>query len=76
LDFKRIHQLAADALYLEPRFHLLDDEFSMQSTSTSITALDQEFVAFLERYPVTGVDKERVRNLGLQYLSRGLEKCD
>jgi exonuclease SbcD len=76
MDFRRIHQWGAEALYLEPRFQLQGDEFSLQSSSASITALDQEFVAFLDRYPVTGADKDRVRTLGLQYLSRGIEKCD
>ena len=75
LDFKRIQSWAREALYLEPRFQLQDDEFSVQ-TASGITALDQEFNSFMDHYPVTGTDKDRVRELGLRYLSRGLEGCD
>jgi exonuclease SbcD len=50
LDFKRIQGWAREALYLEPRYQLQDDEFSVQSAS-GITALDQEFISFLDHYP-------------------------
>ncbi len=75
LDFKRIQSWARKALYLEPRYQLQDDEFSVQ-TASGITALDQEFNSFMDHYPVTGTDKDKVRELGLRYLSRGLERCD
>jgi DNA repair protein SbcD/Mre11 len=75
LDFKRIQCWAQKALYLEPRYQLQDDEFSVQ-TASGITALDQEFNSFMDHYPVIGTDKDRVRELGLRYLSRGSERCD
>jgi hypothetical protein len=75
LDFKRIHSWAQQALYLEPRYQLQDDEFSVQ-TASGITALDQEFNSFMDHYPVIGTDKDRVRELGLRYLSRGSELCE
>ncbi len=75
LDFKRIQGWAQKALYVEPRYQLQDDAFSVQ-TASGITALDQEFTSFMDHYPVTGTDKDKVRELGLRYLNRGLEHCD
>ena len=75
LDFKRIQGWAQKALYVEPRYQLQDDAFSVQ-TASGITALDQEFNSFMDHYPVTGTDKDKVRELGLRYLNRGLEHCD
>jgi len=49
---------------------------SIQSGNATINSLEQEYVSFLERYPVEGVDKDAVRTKGLEYLKRGLEGSD
>jgi len=76
LDFRRIKELAAGAVHFEPRFEIDRENVSIQSGTATISSLEQEFVSFLERYPVEGVSKDAVRAQGLEYLKRGLEGSD
>ena len=76
LDFRGIYRTASAAMHLEPHFLIVDEDTSVQSSGTSFTALDQEFDSFLSQRPVEGVSKERIRQLGLEYLNRGLEPSD
>jgi exonuclease SbcD len=76
LDHITIRSLASDAAHFEPRFEMTTEDVSVQSHDVSLTALDQEFVSFLERYPVEGVPKDVVLEKGLDYLRRGLAPSD
>lgn len=76
LDFRRIRSMAAGAMHFEPRFEIDRDKVSIQAGSATINSLEQEFVSFLERYPVEHVDKDPLRVQGLEYLKRGMEASD
>ncbi len=76
LDFRRIRDLAAGAMHFEPRFEIDRENVSIQAGAATINSLEQEFVSFLERYPVEGVNKDALRAQGLEYLKRGLEGSD
>lgn len=76
LDFRRIKEQAAGAVHFEPRFEIDRENVSIQGGTATISSLEQEFVSFLERYPVEGVSKDAVRAQGLEYLKRGLEGSD
>lgn len=73
LDFRSIREMTLATVHFEPHFELAMEENQVQSSDVSLTALDQDFTNFLDRYPVEGVDKDGVREKGLAYLRRGLE---
>jgi DNA repair exonuclease SbcCD nuclease subunit len=76
LDFGRIREMTKSALVFDLRYDLIQENVTVQSSATMLSSLPREFVSFLERYPVEGVDKEVIRELGLEYLNRGLEESD
>lgn len=76
IDFRRLKELAAGATHFEPKFEISRENVSIQSGTATLNSLEQEFVSFLERYPVEGADKDAVRVQGLNYLKRGLEGSD
>jgi len=73
LNFRRVRELASSATHFEPKFEITRENVSVQFGSPTLTSLEQEFVSFLERYPVERADKDALRARGLEYLKRGLE---
>jgi exonuclease SbcD len=76
IDFRRIKELASPAVHFEPKFEICRENVSIQSGSATLSSLEQEYVSFLEHYPVEGADKDAIRSQGLEYLKRGLEGSD
>lgn len=74
LDFNWMKQATSGATHFELRCELLQEGTAVQSTGAALDSLDREFVSFLERYPVEKADKERIREMGLEYLRRGMEE--
>ena len=75
LDFRGLKELAAGAVHFEPRFEIEREKISIQAGAATINSLEHEFVSFLQRYPIEGVDKDSIQ-AGLEYLKRGLEESD
>ncbi|OPY33291.1 MAG: DNA double-strand break repair protein Mre11 [Methanomassiliicoccales archaeon PtaU1.Bin124] len=75
LDWQKIKDWASEAVQFIDNVGTLDDENEVQC-GTSISALDQEFVSFLDKYPVEGVPKDDIRVKGLDYLLRGSDRCE
>jgi exonuclease SbcD len=73
VDFKRLREMASSAVHFEPKFEVTQDHVSVQSGSATLSSLEEEFVSFLDRYPVENVDKDALKLQGLDYLKRGLE---
>jgi DNA repair exonuclease SbcCD nuclease subunit len=73
VDFKRLRELASAAVHFEPKFEVTQDCVSVQSGSATLSSLEEEFVSFLDRYPVGNVDKDALKLQGLDYLKRGME---
>ncbi len=73
VDFKRLRELASKAVHFEPKFEVTQENVSVASGSATLSSLEEEFVNFLDRYPVGNVDKDALRLQGLDYLKRGLE---
>lgn len=71
IDFNRVREWTSMAVHCEHNFGKCADDNSVQACDISISAIDQEFVSFLDRYAVEGVSKDRIRTQGLDYLSRG-----
>jgi exonuclease SbcD len=76
VDFKRLRDLAAKAAHFEPRFEVVQEGVSVQVGSSTLTSLEEEFVTYLDRYPIDNVDKDALKLCGLEYLKRGLEGSD
>ncbi|MDW5563054.1 MAG: exonuclease SbcCD subunit D [Methanomassiliicoccus sp.] len=73
VDFKRLRELASRAVHFEPKFEVVQDNISVQSGSATLSSLEEEFVHFLDRYPIGNVNKDALKLQGLDYLKRGLE---
>jgi len=73
LDFKRLRELASGAVHFEPKFEVLQGSVSVQAGPATLSSLEEEFVSYLDRYPVDNVDKDALKLQGLDYLRRGLE---
>ncbi|MBI0583420.1 MAG: exonuclease SbcCD subunit D [Methanomassiliicoccus sp.] len=73
VDFKRLRELASAAAHFEPKFDVVQDSVSVQPGSATLSSLEEEFVTFLDRYPVGNVDKDALKVQGLDYLKRRLE---
>jgi DNA repair exonuclease SbcCD nuclease subunit len=76
VNFHWLRQLAVKAMHFEPKFEVRPQDLAMQGKGASIGALDKEWVAFLESYPMERGDKSRVRSRGLEYLAKGVEESD
>jgi len=76
VDFRRLRELTAGATHFEPKFEVVQDKVSVQPGSTTLSSLEEEFVTFLDHYPIGNVDKDALKLQGLDYLKRGLEGSD
>ena len=76
INFHWLRQLAVKAMHFEPKFEVRPQDLNLQGKGTSIGALDKEWVAFLDNYPVERADKQKVRSRGLDYLAKGVEGSD
>ena len=49
---------------------------SVQSTSAVFGRIEDEFISFVNARPVENVDKQRIKELGLDYLKKGAGQSD
>jgi len=68
LDFNRLKKLTSDALHFEIRYEVVKDDQAIVATGAKFEALSTEFEGFLKKYAVEGLDKGKVKELGLKYL--------
>jgi DNA repair exonuclease SbcCD nuclease subunit len=73
LDLADLRQEAARAMHLEMRFDL-SEQAPSKGSGLSIGPLEREFSSFLERFPTSGSDKDRLRTLAAKYLERREEQ--
>jgi DNA repair protein SbcD/Mre11 len=76
VNFHWLRQLAAKAMHFESKFEVKPQDLVTQGKGASIGALDQEWVAFLDNYPMEKADRPKVRSRGLEYLAKGVEESD
>lgn len=69
LPFKRINELKAPAFYCDLRFERKEDDHQILALSSSIGRLNQEFVEYLNSIPLENLDRARLQDLGLKYLT-------
>jgi DNA repair exonuclease SbcCD nuclease subunit len=68
LDFNRLKKLTSDALHFEIRYEVVKEDQAIVATGAKFEALSIEFKGFLKKYAVEGLDKSKVKKLGLEYL--------
>ncbi|OGC76002.1 MAG: hypothetical protein A2145_00860 [candidate division Zixibacteria bacterium RBG_16_40_9] len=69
LPFRRINELKAPAFHCDLRFERRETDHQVLALSTSIGRLNQEFVEFINSIPLEKLDRNKLLNLGLKYLS-------
>ncbi len=69
LDFRKIAELKSRAFYFDLRLERKKERAKDQTAGTSIGKLNVEFEQFLKQMPVENLNKERLLELGLKYLT-------
>lgn len=69
LNFRRMAELKSKAFYFDLKFEREEKEGGNQATRTSIGKLNLEFQEYLNQVPVENLQKDRLLELGLKYLS-------
>ena len=69
LDFRKIAELKSRTFHLDLKFEKKEEEAKDQSAKTSIGKLNMEFQQFLKQAPVENLQKDKLLEMGLSYLS-------
>jgi len=68
LDISSIKKMASDALNFELRPGIVDSDRQVSSEDAAFDSMENEFMSYLAKVPVEGVDPKKIEALGLQYL--------
>jgi hypothetical protein len=74
LDLDAVRDTSKAALYLK-----LEPQFSAVATGVELpemTTMGARWEQYLEKQDLTGMDRDRVRQLGLQYIDKAVEAGD
>ena len=69
LDFNLIGKLTADALHFEIQYEVTKEEQGAGAAGIKFEVLGKEFSEFFAHEAIEGLDKDRLCNLGLEYLT-------
>jgi DNA repair exonuclease SbcCD nuclease subunit len=69
LDIESVRRAFAHTMHLELRFEM-GEQTTVMGEGLAIGSLEREFSTFLDRYPTSGADKDRLRELAVRYLHR------
>lgn len=69
LDFRKIAELKSRTFHFDLKFERIKEEAKDQPDKTSIGKLNMEFEQFLNQMPIENLNKEKILELGLKYLS-------
>lgn len=68
LDLTRIRKWASGSLSFELRFSMKDQEHKVASMTATFDTLEKEFVSYLAKVSLEGLDRKALRAKGLEYL--------
>jgi DNA repair exonuclease SbcCD nuclease subunit len=68
LDFNKLKKLTSEALHFEIRYEVIKDDQAIVATGAKFEALSKEYKGFLEKFAIEGLNKKKVRELGIKYL--------
>ncbi|KYK29017.1 MAG: hypothetical protein AYK23_05340 [Candidatus Proteinoplasmatales archaeon SG8-5] len=75
LDLARVRRWASEALHFELRAEMKDSEHKIATSAATFDTLEKEFVGYLAKVPLEGLDRKTIRARGLEYLkARGGEE--
>lgn len=69
LDFNQLRKLTGEALNFEIQYEVTRADAGVQAPSVKFEVLGTEFKQFLASEPIEGLDKDRIYQLGLEYLT-------
>lgn len=73
LDFAALRKATESAVHFHIQYDLAADESPDRGGSGIIGAMSDEFRAFVDDTPVEGVDKEKLKAKGLEYLAAAMQ---
>ena len=76
INVKKIKEQFSTAAHFELRIISSQDKMSVQSTSAVFGHIEDEFISFVNARPIENVDKQRIKELGLDYLKKGAGQSD
>lgn len=68
LDVARIRKWASGALHFELRTAMKDSEHKVATSGATFDSLEKEFVGYLAKVSLEGLDRKEIRARGLEYL--------
>jgi DNA repair exonuclease SbcCD nuclease subunit len=68
LDLASIRKRASGSLHFELRFSMKDQEHKVASTTATFDTLEKEFVSYLAKVSLEGLNRKALRTKGLEYL--------
>ncbi len=69
LDFNQFRKLTADALHFEIQYEVTKDNEGVQASTVKFELIGNEFKEFLAHEAIEGLDKDRVLEMGIDYLT-------
>jgi exonuclease SbcD len=76
LDFRKISELKSEAFHFDLRFEKIEEKSAEQAGQISIGKLSREFEGFLKQMAVENLNKDKLLELGLGYLSTESEESE
>jgi len=76
IDFHWLRSLASKAMHFEQKFDILQETGAVQASGSSIDSLEREWVSFLDGYPMSRGNKDRIKERGLEYMAKGVGESD
>lgn len=76
INVKKIKEQFSTAAHFELRIISSQDKMSVQATSAVFGRIEDEFISFVNARPIENVDKQRIKELGLDYLKKGAGQSD
>jgi exonuclease SbcD len=73
LDFRKITELKSKAFYFDLRFERKDEKEKAFTTETTIGKLPLEFQQYIKQAVVENLNKDRLLELGMKYLSTDVQ---
>ena len=71
LDLQRFRKLAKEALHFELRANMQDQGQRVASTGMVFDTLEREFIRFISKVEMEGMDRKAIEKRGLRYLAGG-----
>jgi DNA repair exonuclease SbcCD nuclease subunit len=69
LDFNKFRKLTSEALHFEFQYEVTKETGELQAPSIKFDLLGNEFMEFLTKEAIEGLDKDKLESLGLEYLT-------